>query len=137
MISRRRFTQGLVTLAFAGLSRHLLASPSGAIPSSSLIAYGKLLNDPNALIDLPAGFSYSVISSLNEKMADGLPVPDRADGMGCFYLDDERVVLIRNHELSPKDKTIIIDYSKLNISLCHLLVPFGIVLVVLHHGILG
>jgi secreted PhoX family phosphatase len=106
MISRRRFNQGLVTLAFAGLSRHLLASPSGAIPSSSLIAYGKLLNDPNALIDLPAGFSYSVISSLNEKMADGLPVPDRADGMGCFYLDDDRVALIRNHELSPKDKTI-------------------------------
>ena len=105
MISRRRFNQGLVTLAFTGLSRHLLASTADTIPSSSLIAYGKLLNDPNALIDLPAGFSYRVISSLNEKMADGLPVPDRADGMGCFYLDDERVALIRNHELSPKDKT--------------------------------
>ena len=25
--------------------------------------------------------------------------------MGCFYLDDERVALFRNHELSPKDKT--------------------------------
>jgi secreted PhoX family phosphatase len=106
MISRRRFTQGLVTLAFAGLSRHLLASTSGVTSTSSLITYGKLLNDPNALIDLPAGFSYRIISSLNEKMADGLPVPDRADGMGCFYLDDERVALIRNHELSPKDKTI-------------------------------
>ena len=105
MISRRRFNQGLVTLAFTGLSRHLIASPSDTIPSSSLIAYGKLLNDPDALIDLPAGFSYRVISSLNEKMTDGLPVPDRADGMGCFYLDDERVALIRNHELSPKDKT--------------------------------
>jgi secreted PhoX family phosphatase len=105
MISRRRFNQGIVTLAFAGLSRHLLASPWDTTPSSSLIAYGKLLSDPNALIDLPEGFSYRVISSLNEKMTDGLPVPDRADGMGCFYLDDERVVLIRNHELSPKDKT--------------------------------
>ena len=67
MISRRRFNQGLVTLAFAGLSRHLIASPSDTIPSSSLIAYGKLVNDPNALIDLPEGFSYSVISSLNDK----------------------------------------------------------------------
>ena len=105
MISRRRFNQSLVTLAFTGLSRHLLASPFDKNPSPSIIAYGKLVSDPDALIDLPAGFSYSVISSLNEKMTDGLPVPDRADGMGCFYLDDERVVLIRNHELSPKDKT--------------------------------
>jgi hypothetical protein len=105
MISRRRFNQGIVTLAFAGLSRHLLASPFDTNPSPSFIAYGKLVSDPDGLIDLPAGFSYSVISSLNEKMTDGLPVPDSADGMGCFYLDDERVALIRNHELSPKDKT--------------------------------
>jgi len=105
MISRRRFNQSLVTLAFTGLSRHLLASPFDKTPAPSLIAYGKLVSDPDALIDLPAGFSYSVISSLNEKMTDGLLVPDRADGMGCFYLDDERIALIRNHELSPKDKT--------------------------------
>ncbi len=104
MISRRRFNQGIVTLAFTGLSRYLLASPSGITNHSSPLGYGKLLNDPNGLIDLPAGFSYKVISSLNEKMTDGLPVPDRADGMGCFYLDDERVTLIRNHELSPQDQ---------------------------------
>jgi secreted PhoX family phosphatase len=102
MISRRRFNQSIVTLAFTGLSRHLLASTSEIANNSLSIGYGELLNDPNVLIDLPAGFSYKVISSLNEKMADGLPVPDRADGMGCFYLDDERVALIRNHELSPK-----------------------------------
>mgnify|MGYP003385279771 CR=1 FL=1 len=105
MISRRRFNQSLVTLAFAGLSRHLIASPAGTITASPLLAYGKLIKDPNALIDLPVGFTYSVISSLNEKMSDGLAVPDRADGMGCFYLDDDRVALIRNHELSPKHKT--------------------------------
>ena len=37
-------------------------------------------------------------------MTDGLRVPDCADGMGCFYLDDERVALIRNHELSPNNQ---------------------------------
>lgn len=100
MISRRRFTQSLVTLAFAGLSRHLVASPS-EVNKQSLMAYGNLIPDPNGLIDLPKDFSYNVISSLNDKMTDGLLVPDRADGMGCFFLDDERVVLIRNHELSP------------------------------------
>jgi len=106
MISRRRFTQGMVTLAFAGLSRHLLASdlPKSQMNQKSITAYGKLIKDPNGLIDLPEGFSYKVISALNEAMADGLPVPDRADGMGCLYLDDDRVALIRNHELSPKQK---------------------------------
>ena len=105
MISRRRFNQSIVTLAFTGLSRHLLASPSALTNDSSALTYGKLLKDPNGLIDLPMGFSYKVISSLNEKMTDGLLVPDRADGMGCFYLDDDRVTLIRNHELSPKHQT--------------------------------
>lgn len=105
MISRRRFNQSIVTLAFTGLSRHLLASPSALTNDLSALTYGKLLKDPNGLIDLPMGFSYKVISSLNEKMTDGLLVPDRADGMGCFYLDDDRVTLIRNHELSPKHQT--------------------------------
>jgi secreted PhoX family phosphatase len=39
-------------------------------------------------------------------MADGLLVPDRADVIGCFYLDDDRVTLIRNHELLPKHQQI-------------------------------
>ena len=51
MISRRRFNQGLVTLAFAGLSRHLHASPLVVTPSSPPLAYGKLLEDPNGLLD--------------------------------------------------------------------------------------
>jgi secreted PhoX family phosphatase len=105
MISRRQFNQGLVTLAFAGLSRHLVASPSLNIDDKIPKAYGKLLNDPAGLLDLPAEFSYQVISSLNDKMTDGLSVPDRADGMGCFYIDSERVALIRNHELSPQHLT--------------------------------
>jgi len=105
MISRRRFNQSLVTLAFTGLSRHLLASPS-TVNEPPLLAYGKLLDDPNGLLDLPKGFSYKVISSLNEQMTDGLPVPDRADGMGCFYLDEDRVTLIRNHELLPEHQLV-------------------------------
>jgi secreted PhoX family phosphatase len=38
-------------------------------------------------------------------MDDGLPVPDRADVMGRIPLDEERVVLVRNHELSPAKET--------------------------------
>lgn len=55
------------------------------------------------MLDLPAGFSYKVISQLGDKMSDGFTVPDKADGMGCIALDDERVALVRNHELKPTD----------------------------------
>jgi len=64
--------------------------------------YGALVNDPNGLLDLPQGFSYTVISQLDSPMNDGFTVPNNADGMGCIALDSERVVLIRNHELSAK-----------------------------------
>jgi secreted PhoX family phosphatase len=36
-------------------------------------------------------------------MDDGRRVPDKADGMGCFQLEDGRLVLVRNHELKPAD----------------------------------
>jgi secreted PhoX family phosphatase len=36
-------------------------------------------------------------------MSDGLEVPYKADGMGCFPLSGSRVALVRNHELRPAD----------------------------------
>ena len=108
MVSRRQFTKNTVRLAFMGLSSSLLGcaiNPSAnptRVKTPSVRGYGNLVTDKNALIDLPKGFSYRVISSLNNKMSDGLTVPDRADGMGCFALDNERVALVRNHELSPQ-----------------------------------
>src|SRR5690606_35389621 len=42
-----------------------------------------------------------VISQLGDPMSDGMPVPDAADGMGCFDLGGGRIALVRNHELSP------------------------------------
>lgn len=101
MISRRRFSQGLVSVAFSGLALQLKGAELQ--DSSTWFTDHPLLADPNKILDLPKGFSYQVISKLGDTMNDGLEVPDRADGMGCFALDDERVVLVRNHELSqPK-----------------------------------
>lgn len=108
MINRRQFNKGLVGIAFGGLFTHLKASAlllegnsEGALPIDK--AYGPLVSDPNGLLDLPEGFQYRVLSKLGDVMSDGLPVPDRADGMGCIPLDEERVVLVRNHEISlPK-----------------------------------
>ena len=70
---------------------------------SRAIGYGKLVQDPKGVLDLPLGFSYRVISSLGDAMTDGATVPDKADGMGCFDLGDGRLVLVRNHELVPRD----------------------------------
>ena len=36
-------------------------------------------------------------------MSDGLVVPGLADGMATFPYDDDRIILIRNHEISPND----------------------------------
>ncbi|MDT0595187.1 alkaline phosphatase PhoX [Glaciecola petra] len=106
MLNRRQFNKGLLTLALSGLATHLHAKD---LLTLNLLmgpnrAYGPLLADPKGILDLPAGFSYTVISKLNDVMDDGLPVPDRADGMGCIPIDEDTVVLVRNHEISlPKN----------------------------------
>lgn len=103
MLSRRQFTLGAGAMAFTGLATSFMGkSATAEIQLATVEGYGPLLPDPNKLLDLPAGFSYKIISQLGDKMSDGFPVPNRADGMGCFQLDSERVVLIRNHELDPK-----------------------------------
>jgi len=97
--NRRRFLQATGTafaaLAANGCTRGGLASAPGAP------GYGPLVADPNGLIDLPAGFSYRILSSLGDAMTDGGTVPDLADGMGCFDLGGGKWALVRNHELMP------------------------------------
>lgn len=103
MITRRQFLLSASTLAFIGLSRSAFGKVSLANLKDDVFAYGPLVPDVNKLFDLPQGFSYQVISQLGDKMDDGLAVPDKADGMGCIALDSQRVALIRNHELTPKN----------------------------------
>jgi len=102
MISRRRFIIGASTLAFAGLAGCSLGKKQNLKVMPIADGLGPLVKDRQQLLDLPAGFSYDIISKLGDAMADGFHVPDRADGMGCLPLSEGRVVLIRNHELHPK-----------------------------------
>jgi len=101
MITRRQFSQGLVAAALGGLSMHLrgevITSDVSELDSKKWSNH--LLPDTKGVVDLPPGFSYRMISQLGDTMSDGFTVPDNADGMGCFALDDERVILVRNHEL--------------------------------------
>lgn len=94
-LNRRKFVAGASALAFTGLLNNCANTKS---PNLSIRGYGSLIPNSNAILELPEGFNYKVISKIGDVMDDGIPVPDKADGMGCFALDDSKVVLVRNHE---------------------------------------
>ncbi|OLP18013.1 phosphatase [Leptolyngbya sp. 'hensonii'] len=53
-----------------------------------------------ALLSLPAGFNYTVLSMTGMPMSDGTLVPAGHDGMAAFPGPNNTIVLVRNHELS-------------------------------------
>jgi secreted PhoX family phosphatase len=89
------------SLAFAGLARSQEETDETYL--NEVQGYGPLVSDPYRIFDLPAGFSYQVISQAGETMDDGLSVPYKFDGMGCLPLGRDRVALVRNHELKVTD----------------------------------
>lgn len=103
-LPRRKF------LALAGISA---ASMVGAAPLKTLYArvvrresiadpgYGRLVPDPDRILDLPEGFSYRIVSRAGETMGDGTSLPGAFDGMAAFGGDAGKTILIRNHELTP------------------------------------
>ncbi|MEM8500287.1 MAG: alkaline phosphatase PhoX [Pseudomonadota bacterium] len=95
----RATTSAFATLLLGGCSTHR----GVANPDSPTKTAPTLIADKNGLLDLPPGFRYHVLSTLNETMNDGEPVPDKADGMGCFDLGDGTLALVRNHELHLED----------------------------------
>ena len=95
MITRRRFLQ---SVAIASVTPALSIACHSGRSGKAL-----LLPDPNRIIDLPDGFSYTVVSRKDEPMSDGLRVPGAHDGMAAFEGNDGRLVLVCNHELySPQ-----------------------------------
>ncbi len=78
----------------------VLALPPATLGAGAARA-ASLKSDPLELLDLPAGFSYRVISRVGERMDDGLVVPPAHDGMAAFDGGDHRVVLVCNHEMHP------------------------------------
>jgi secreted PhoX family phosphatase len=95
MIDRRRFLQCVVAAA---------ATPAAGCAVQSRTPFDAMLTpDPDQIIDLPAGFSYTIVSRRGEPMSDGLVVPGAHDGMAAFDGEDGRVILVRNHEISATD----------------------------------
>jgi secreted PhoX family phosphatase len=97
MIRRDFLKYAIATTAgFAGLQRW------SARPVLAGGQYGALVRDER-LLDLPAGFSYQVISRTGERMSDGFLVPGAHDGMAAFPGPQGRTLIVRNHELSAGD----------------------------------
>ena len=106
-ISRRHFVQRGIALSvgFAGLRAWLQTGPSMAavLRRADSAGYGPLIRDPRGILDLPAGFRYSVISAAGERMDDGLRVPTKHDGMATFPGPDGLTYIIRNHEVDSEN----------------------------------
>ena len=70
--TRRQFLKSAaaVTVGFHGLQRHVVW---GQAPEEGIAAgYGPMQPDPGEIVDLPAGFTYRVISRTGDEMEDGL-----------------------------------------------------------------
>ncbi|MEO6525214.1 MAG: alkaline phosphatase PhoX [Gemmatimonadaceae bacterium] len=75
--------------------------------------YGSLRSAGREL-ELPAEFTYTVLSFNGKPMSDGKPTPGAFDGMAAFALPNGNIRLIRNHENRdvPENSTVKGDVAK-------------------------
>jgi secreted PhoX family phosphatase len=101
---RRQFLKetGSVAIGFAGLHRFFTSAASAQPYQNQIDHLGKLLPDPQRIMDLPDGFTYKVLSSTGDMMSDGLKTPGSPDGMGAFAGENGEVIIVRNHELEDQ-----------------------------------
>jgi len=99
-----------VSAGFLGLSRVSQVWGDGGLSAAgdaqgAGFGFGPLVDDPQGVLNLPAGFSYRVISSMGMEMDDGLLLPGKPDGSAAFAVpggSPELTILIVNHEVDPK-----------------------------------
>lgn len=105
--SRRDFIKrtGFIGIGFIGLKLYACGSKAG-VEATVALDYGPLVKDPLGVLDLPKGFTYKVISKQGHTMDDGLLVPGKPDGMATFTAEDGKVIVVRNHEIVPADKSL-------------------------------
>jgi secreted PhoX family phosphatase len=103
MRSRRNFIKmsGMATLGFMGLHQWMEGPLKAATPGKRAAGYGPLVPDPHGIINLPEGFRYTILSRKGDLMDDGLLLPGAPDGMATFAGRNGRVIVVRNHEISP------------------------------------
>jgi secreted PhoX family phosphatase len=102
MQTRRKFLHGSALTAGAAA---LALSPGAALAHRPRAGYGRLVEDPNGLLDLPRGFSYRVVQTIEDKLSNGAGVPGDFDGMVAFAGPRHTTLVVRNHELVRADMT--------------------------------
>jgi hypothetical protein len=100
--TRREFIRNtaLVSLGFLGLNT-MACNSAHSNTTRMLLGYGPLRYKDGDILSLPEGFSCKVISRKGDIMNDGLLSPGMHDGMGVFNRPDGKLLLVRNHELTP------------------------------------
>lgn len=95
-IDRRAFFQAasLASMGFLSLRR----ASAGARTTLQQGPVGPLRPDVRGILDLPDGFTYSIVSRSGDRMSDGLLVPGKPDGMAAFPGPDGLTIVVRNHE---------------------------------------
>lgn len=103
--TRRDFLKNsaLIAVGFGGLQR-MVAAGESLTTSPWDSRFGRVIPDPHNLLSLPEGFKYRVISFAGDAMDDGLLVPDKPDGMATFAGPDGLTILVRNHEIEPRQQ---------------------------------
>ncbi|HWI06768.1 MAG TPA: alkaline phosphatase PhoX [Solirubrobacteraceae bacterium] len=89
----------------AGAGGALALSPvaSALAKPGRQAGYGPLVEDSAGVLDLPRGFRYRVVQSVEDQLSDGAPVPGDFDGMVAVAGPRHATILVRNHELRPND----------------------------------
>lgn len=104
-LSRRSLIRSAASVAIAAPALQLLGGCVASGEARPLIRQRvsalALTPDPQGLLDLAPGLSYTVLSRAGDEMADGLLEPGNHDGMAAFPVegDPSRCILVRNHEL--------------------------------------
>ncbi len=111
-MKRRKFIKrgSQVSLGFLGLQAfaNTVANGSTGPPDREVLSkgYGPLIDDPKGILNLPKGFTYDIISKQGDRMSDGLRVPGLPDGMATFEAPDNKVLIVRNHEIPVGNKDL-------------------------------
>ena len=104
---RRGFLKsGAIAAAAIAMPMHLLGARNAhAVQLPFSPDYGPLFDTPDMatgfnLLRLPQGFKYVSFGWTGDVMADGVATPGNHDGMAVVASDANKLILIRNHELS-------------------------------------
>jgi secreted PhoX family phosphatase len=108
LLSRRNLIRSAASVAIAAPALRLLGACATTTrpPVTPRVSSIALRPDPQGLLDLAPGLSYTVLSRHGQTMSDGLIEPSAHDGMAAFPVegDADRCILVRNHELGISDE---------------------------------